>query len=669
MPLTPPVLDNRTFEELLRDARLRIPQYNPEWTDFNDSDPGITLLQLFAWLTEMMFVQMNRLPDLNYVKFLQMLGMELKPAQPSTAHLTLTPDGKTGVVSLPQYTRVEATPPGGTPITFEMTTGVDVVATPLAAVGVFDTTRFVNVTAQNDDLRSETFRPFGWQAKPGSMLYLGFANVEDTDLARFPNRQIFPPRISLRIFKKQDASAGEAASADIVRNPPPKPVTLVWEAFHADLQRWLPLTDDDKTYAFQREGYIYISAPPRPVATTEPQLSPDPMFWLRCRLDSGNYPSGHVPEIDFIRANVVEVESLTTMRNELVGISEGRPSQRFTLSRIPVQPNSLALVVRRSDTTPNPGDDDSTPWEQVNDLLAQGRYARCYTLNATTGEIRFGDGINGLVPPAGLEIVAQSYRYGGGRGSNVSASTIVSLTSDANGAPSLTVTNERAAVGGKDEETVEEKMKQAPNQLRSRDRAVSAEDFQTLAKDVGGVAKAIALPLTNPHFPGVPAPGAVTVVIVPEGEEDNASGQNMPPRPSSDLIEAVIGALDSKRPIATELYVKGPEYRKVTVEATVEVNPMASFGAVRDNILTALRKSRVLDPYQQRFGQDFYPTNLYSIILGVADVRAVRQLNVWVDGSQIDPVEMSQPYRIDSDGLVYGADHVITPIAPPEGEP
>ncbi len=370
MPLTPPVLDNRTFEELLRDARLRIPQYNPEWTDFNDSDPGITLLQLFAWLTEMMLVQMNRLPDLNYIKFLQMLGMELKPAQPSTAHLTLTPDGKTGVVTLPQFTRVEANTPGGTPITFETVTGADVVAMPLTAVGIFDTTRFVNVTAQNDDLRGETFRPFGWQAKPGSMLYLGFANVEDTDLARFPNRQIFPTRISLRIFKKQDASAGEATSSDILRNPPPKPVTLIWEAFHADLQRWLPVDADDDTYAFQREGYISVTAPSRPVATTEQQLSPDPLFWLRCRLDSGNYPSGHIPEIDFIRVNVVEVKSLTTMRNELVGNSEGRPSQSFTLSRTPVQPDSLVLLVRRSAAASNPADDDNKPWERVNDLLS-----------------------------------------------------------------------------------------------------------------------------------------------------------------------------------------------------------------------------------------------------------------------------------------------------------
>ncbi len=103
MPLEAPQLDTRKFEDLLHEAQLRIPRYTPDWTDFNDSDPGITLVQLFAWLTEMMLYQMNRVPERNYIKFLQMLGLELQPAQAATAHLTFTakPDAP-GVQSIPQ---------------------------------------------------------------------------------------------------------------------------------------------------------------------------------------------------------------------------------------------------------------------------------------------------------------------------------------------------------------------------------------------------------------------------------------------------------------------------------------------------------------------------------------------------------------------------------------
>ena len=90
MPLQAPKLDTRDFDQLLREALLRIPRYVPEWTDFNESDPGIALVQLFAWLTEMMFYEMNRVPERNYIKFLQLLNMELRPAQPATAHLTFT---------------------------------------------------------------------------------------------------------------------------------------------------------------------------------------------------------------------------------------------------------------------------------------------------------------------------------------------------------------------------------------------------------------------------------------------------------------------------------------------------------------------------------------------------------------------------------------------------
>ncbi|MBN8636222.1 MAG: baseplate J/gp47 family protein, partial [Anaerolineae bacterium] len=153
--------------------------------------------------------------------------------------------------------------------------------------------------------------------------------------------------------------------------------------------------------------------------------------------------------------------------------------------------------------------------------------------------------------------------------------------------------------------------------------------------------------------------GAVTVVIVPEGEEECVNRRSAPPKPSSDLIREVLRSLDSKRPIATELYVKGPDYTEVCVTATVEVNPQAAFGAVRDSILKALCESPILDPYKQRFGQDFYPTNLYSVILSVSEVRAVKRLVVKVNGNELDQADMNQPYPISPDGLVFGLDHQI----------
>ena len=63
MPLEAPNLDTRTFADLKAEALLRIARYNQDWTDFNESDPGITLVELFAWFTELMLYQFNQIPD------------------------------------------------------------------------------------------------------------------------------------------------------------------------------------------------------------------------------------------------------------------------------------------------------------------------------------------------------------------------------------------------------------------------------------------------------------------------------------------------------------------------------------------------------------------------------------------------------------------------------
>src|SRR6266536_4572887 len=120
MPLQPPSLDNLTFEQIRQRARLRIPRYTPEWTDFNESDPGATLIELFAWLTEMMGYQMNKIPERNYLKFLQLMGLELRQAQPAVVHLTFKPEPGALTAPVLPRTRVSAQPAGGgLPVIFE----------------------------------------------------------------------------------------------------------------------------------------------------------------------------------------------------------------------------------------------------------------------------------------------------------------------------------------------------------------------------------------------------------------------------------------------------------------------------------------------------------------------------------------------------------------------
>ncbi|MEJ6890790.1 hypothetical protein, partial [Bradyrhizobium diazoefficiens] len=63
MPLFEPALDTRTFDELVTESRGRIPRLAPTWTDHNTSDPGITLVELVAWLVEQNLFRLDRVPD------------------------------------------------------------------------------------------------------------------------------------------------------------------------------------------------------------------------------------------------------------------------------------------------------------------------------------------------------------------------------------------------------------------------------------------------------------------------------------------------------------------------------------------------------------------------------------------------------------------------------
>ncbi|TMC52116.1 MAG: putative baseplate assembly protein [Chloroflexi bacterium] len=90
MSLPVPNLDDRHFQDLVDEAKRRIPRYSPQWTDHNVSDPGITLVELFAWLTEQYLFRLNQVPDKNFITFLDLIGVRLQPAQPAKGDVTFT---------------------------------------------------------------------------------------------------------------------------------------------------------------------------------------------------------------------------------------------------------------------------------------------------------------------------------------------------------------------------------------------------------------------------------------------------------------------------------------------------------------------------------------------------------------------------------------------------
>ena len=122
MPITIPTLDDRRFQDLRDEAVAQIAVHNPEWTNYGKSDPGITLLELFAFFFENLAYRANQIPARNRLKFLTLLGMPLQPAASAQGLVTFSNDrGPRSTITLNDNIEVRA---GRVP--FRTTQGLDV---------------------------------------------------------------------------------------------------------------------------------------------------------------------------------------------------------------------------------------------------------------------------------------------------------------------------------------------------------------------------------------------------------------------------------------------------------------------------------------------------------------------------------------------------------------
>lgn len=427
------------------------------------------------------------------------------------------------------------------------------------------------------------------------------------------------------------------------------PATLVWEYRPvAEPDRWQRLqVQSDDTAGFTRDGYVILTGPPDAVATEEKEGHvTDARYWLRCRIaDTTGYASA--PVVDVIACNTVPATNLATVTGEYLGQSGGQPGESFTLRHTPVDVTSVVLDVVNTDG-------DTGSWEPVDDFLSSGPDAPVYTVDGASGTITLGDGRSGRILPEGATVTATVYRYGGGSAGNVGAGAIATLNSRVPGVTG--VTNPRPAVGGADEQTVEELGSLAPAILRAGQRTVTGADFVSEATRAGDVAIATAVPLSHPDHPGIEVPGAVSVVIVPA----NSSAPN--PTPSEDLLRAVAADLDQHRLLTTEVFVVPPRYQAIAVSATMVPEAGASPDAIAQAAETAINGylnplTGGVDGNGWPFGQSLIPTNLYAVLARVAGVAGVTSLSVAVDGRDY-PVD--SPVAVPPDGLLYGAGHTMT---------
>jgi predicted phage baseplate assembly protein len=595
-----PSIDDRSWQQIVDEIRARIPHYTPEWTDLNDNDPGITLAQVFAHLAEMLMYRMNLVPEFAYIKFLELIGIELTPARPARAEISFTvaEDHPDATVLVPRRTQVSAAAEDGTPFIFETERALTAVALRLRAVQAYDGAQYRDATAANaapvPDQPRAGFDPFGIDPRADGALVLGFGFPDS-----YPTPNTFPPlALDLAFFVQSDPGQPLVQKCGAPATRAYAPARLTWEGF--DGTQWLRLDAlNDETLAFTRSGHVVVRIPNN-VSLARVHLgeytaqNPDtgeeqpPLFWLRARLTDVQYEAA--PRLLAVRTNTVPALQARTLRDEVLGGTSGDRAQTFEFSQRPVLNLADSPVLLEIDEGQGP-----QPWKVVDDLFASGPRDRHAVVNWAAGELVLGDGENGAVPVANAanrdaNVIVREYRSGGGEKGNVGAGQINVLVTQVAGLDTAGTTNLFAAAGGSDEETLDAAKKRARQSLRARDRAVTPEDFELLAKEAGQVARAKALPLAHPQFPGTAVPGAVTVIVVPQRREETVPPLGTPPPlPSDALLRTVCEYLDARRLLTTELFVVAPQYLRLAVRARVVARDDADTLRMHDEVETALR--------------------------------------------------------------------------------
>jgi predicted phage baseplate assembly protein len=619
MPLQAPNLDDRQFADIMAQAKTLIPRYAPEWTNFSDSDPGMTLVQLFAWMTEILIYRINQVPDLNYIKFLQLIGIELNPAQPAVASLTFSlsrPDLSYAII--PQGTQVAAPGSGNQPLVFETDTALIAIGPALAAIQSYDGFSYSNIFSRNN-VAGQWFYPFGQNPQPGAALLLGFSIG-----VPFPSQQI---DLAVSLYDN-------LLTPDVMQcgGSLPPPATIVWEYW--DGSEWDPITlTSDGTRAFSQNGHILFAGPGTYIQAAPLGKVTSSLYWIRARLVASSYELP--PQLASILTNTVQATQAVTISDEVLGGSDGTPSQTFTTANAPIVVLPTPIPVTNLDGTQvtitslrleiDEGEGFMV-WQQVDDFFSSGPNDPHYMLDRTTGVITAGDGDHGRIPGVNLasptdNIVARTYRFGGGSQGNVAAQSITQLQTYVTSVNA--VTNYAVAQGGTDEESILDAKLRASQALQSNSRAVTDTDFEYLATQAPGanVARANALPLFHPDFPIGQIPGVVTVVVVPNSNAPN-------PTPNQTTLQAVCQYLDAHRLLTTEVFVMGPTYRKIKVQASLTVLPGSDLATVQNAAVTALDNffnplTGGSDGTGWPFGGEIYYSDVYRILIGITGVQRV----------------------------------------------
>jgi predicted phage baseplate assembly protein len=708
MPLPSPPVALLSYRQLVREALERVPSHTPEWTNLNDADPGVTIVQLFAYLTETLSYRADLVPIRNRSKFLQLLDVPLRPAQPARGLVSFVNQrGPLAITPLPRETEVTA---GRVPFrTLNALTVLPIESRLYRKARLDDARRdevkklyerlYGDVAATGVTLDFYETRPFD-APTTGVTLPQVDLSADTTDgalwialLAR-PNEPV-PAARAVLASSVLTLAVLPAFEQNTKEMPPRRAETVAAAAANLSFElprlvgsnvSYEPLDATSSAALAVNPGTVELRLPGAdrltwsedldplepgvgelPPSLAESEDGPRLITWIRVRAIEG------AARLAGIWVNGAEVTQRAWVPGESLPAGTGEPGQRAVLANTPVLPETAVLTV------------NGEVWQQVNDLFVAGSEipqtaprlaerpmpstatptSKAYTLDPESGEIRFGNGFNGMRPPLGATIVA-SYAYGGGQEGVVGINVI-------NRGPALPagiqVANPAPTWGGSDPESVADAEFRIPRWLRHRDRLVTEDDFRDITWATPGVelGRVDVLPLFHPSRGALVAAGTVTLLLIPLRDPVHADN----PEPDRRFLEAVCRYLEPRRLVTTELFLSGPEYRDLIVSAGVDVVPGQEQGPLIDRIRIEIR--RFLSPLAGGFDGRGWPLEkavdpgevlaAVARVLGVARVTGLLLGNLAGDPIATLPMSGLQLPRVAGVAVRLGPPAPLSEVA------
>jgi predicted phage baseplate assembly protein len=333
MPLPLPSLDTRRFDDLVEEARVLVPRHAPGWTDHNLHDPGITLVELLAWLVELDIYRTDRITDRHRRAFLELLGVRPEPPRPARVPISFALRDGEGPLVIPGGTACATHGADGATVPFATQTRLVAHPTQIAAVQTWDGRAYTDVTRLwHDRLPFPAFgeRPSGFEAEDPvdqpalligldrplirrrpAALWLAFrGGGAATDELHALSEDTAADARRCRPARPQASCGSEPEPA--APKPPALPIhalELAWEYF--DAGSWKAARAQDPTRGFVLDGLVRLLLPATMDALNLGAIAA-PLYYLRVRARAGTPDES--PVVLDVAVNVVEAAQRSPAR-------------------------------------------------------------------------------------------------------------------------------------------------------------------------------------------------------------------------------------------------------------------------------------------------------------------------------------------------------------------